>query len=120
MIPLNREDVPVRIADEGVEFRTREVGDMTVGWIRLAKGTNFAPALQGLPDDLCPCPHWGYVVSGRVRMQEKNGESVYEAGQAFYWAPGHAPEALEDCEYIDFSPTQGLEEVVAHITGGQG
>jgi hypothetical protein len=102
VIPLGREDVPVRIEDEGIEFRTREVSDMTVGWVRLAKGANLAPALQSLTDDLCPCPHWGYVVSGRVRMQEKNGESVYEAGQAFYWAPGHAPEALEDCEYIDF------------------
>ena len=119
MIPLNREDVPIRIEDEGVEFRTRDVGDMTLAWVRLAKGTNLAPGLAGLPDDLCPCPHWGYVVSGRLRMQEKDGESVYEAGQGFYWAPGHAPEALEDCEYIDFSPTQQLNEVIAHLTGGQ-
>ena len=81
MIPLTREDVPIRIEDEGVEFRTRDVGDMTLAWVRLAKGTNLAPGLAGLPDDLCPCPHWGYVVSGRLRMQEKDGESVYEAGQ---------------------------------------
>ena len=25
---------------------------------------------------------------------------VYEAGQVFYWGPGHAPEALEDAEYV--------------------
>jgi hypothetical protein len=21
-----------------------------------------------LPDDICPCPHWGYMIKGRVRM----------------------------------------------------
>ncbi|MGQ0575618.1 MAG: hypothetical protein ACT4RN_15660 [Pseudonocardia sp.] len=40
------------------------------------------------------------------------------AGEAFYWAPGHAPEALEDCEYVDFSPTRELTKVVEHIQGG--
>ena len=38
-----------------------------------------------------------------------------KAGQAFYWAPGHAPEALEDVEYVDFSPTEGLNAVLDHI-----
>ena len=39
----------------------------------------------------------------------------YEAGQAFYWAPGHAPEALEDSEYVDFSPTDEFNHVLDHI-----
>jgi len=34
----------------------------------------------------------------------------------FYWAPGHAPEALEDAEYVDFSPTEELQRVIEHIT----
>ncbi|MDT7639696.1 MAG: hypothetical protein QOC83_3984, partial [Pseudonocardiales bacterium] len=34
-----------------------------------------------------------------------------------YWAPGHAPEALEDCEYVDFSPSLELAKVVEHIKG---
>jgi hypothetical protein len=28
--------------------------------------------------------------------------------EGFYWAPGHVPIALEDCEYMDFSPTEEL------------
>jgi hypothetical protein len=27
-----------------------------------------------------------------------DGTEIYQAGQSFYCAPGHAPEALEDCE----------------------
>jgi hypothetical protein len=28
---------------------------------------------------------------------------------------GHAPEMLEDSEYVDFSPTEQLAEVIHHI-----
>ena len=42
---------------------------------------------------------------------------IYEAGDAFYWSPGHSPEALEDCEYVDVSPTEGLERVIRHLQG---
>ena len=75
----------------------------------------LGPALIGQPDDLCQCPHWGYVLKGRVKMRTKEGEEVCEAGHAFYWAPGHAPVALEDSEYVDFSPTREFREVLEHI-----
>jgi hypothetical protein len=32
-----------------------------------------------------------------------------------YWGPGHAPEALEDSEYVDFSPTDEFNHVIDHI-----
>jgi hypothetical protein len=48
-------------------------------------------------------------------MHTAKGAEVYEAGQSFYWAPGHAPEALEDCEYVDFSPTEEFNHVLDHI-----
>jgi hypothetical protein len=50
-------------------------------------------------------------------MKTNNGSSDYEAGRVFYWGPGHAPEALEDSEYVDFSPTEDFERVIAHLTG---
>ena len=39
-----------------------------VGFVRLPAGADLRPATKGLPDDLCPCPHWGYMLEGRVRM----------------------------------------------------
>lgn len=119
MRSLTREDVPVAVEGGGVEFRTTPIGgDQSVAFVRLPAGANLAPALKGLPDDLCQCPHWGYMISGRLRMHTTRGTETYQAGDAFYWAPGHAPEALEDTEYVDFSPTHELQEVVAHITSG--
>jgi hypothetical protein len=116
MKAIPRQDVPIAIEGDGVEVRMREEGELTVCFVRLDAGVNLAPALTGLPDDLCPCPHWGYMLKGRVRMHTKNGPRDFDAGQPFYWAPGHAPEALEDSEYVDFSPTEKFRHVIEHIT----
>jgi len=40
-------------------------------------------------------------------------EEVYEAGDAFYLAPGHAPAAEAGTESIQFSPSDQLQEVEA-------
>jgi hypothetical protein len=51
-------------------------------------------------------------------MKTASGSQDYSAGQAFYWGPGHAPEALEDSEYVDVSPTAEFDKVLEHISGG--
>jgi hypothetical protein len=124
MAATMRNEAPVAIEGEGAELRTKEIGgDMTVAFARLAKGTDMAPALKGLPGDLCPCPHWGYVLKGRLKMRTdaaSEAYEVYDEGQAFYWPPGHTPEALEDCEYVDFSPTDAFNRVIDHIKSQSG
>jgi len=113
---LTPDNVPIVIKDENVELRMAEVGEMTVSFIRLTEGTDLGPALVGLDGDSCPCPHWGYMLEGRLLMRATGNDQTYEAGQAFYWAPGHAPFALTDCAYVDFSPTAEFDAVIAHIT----
>ena len=118
MQTLKPDEVPIAIKNDQVELRMTEVGDMTVSFIRLAKGTDLGPALAGLPGDLCPCPHWGYMLEGTLLMRTATGEQTYRAGDAFYWAPGHSPTAVEDCSYVDFSPTDEFADVIRHITRG--
>jgi hypothetical protein len=117
MKAVRREEVPMAIEGDGLEFRKQEIGgDMSVAFVHVPKGADLRPALAGLPNDLCQCPHWGYVIKGQIKMHTGDGEQVYQAGEAFYWAPGHAPEALEESDYVDFSPTRELDEVIDHIT----
>jgi hypothetical protein len=117
MTGISRQDAPAAVEGPGVELRMREAGGgMTAAFVQLAAGTDLRPALKGLPGDLCQCPHWGHLLSGRLRMHTGNGTETYQAGQSFYWAPGHAPEALEDCEYVDFSPSREFAAVISHIT----
>jgi len=118
MKAITLENLPIAIADGDVQVRLRDEGGLSVGYVRLPAGADLRPATRGLPDDLCPCPHWGYMIKGRVRMHTTDGHQDFVAGEAFYWAPGHAPEALEDTEYVDFSPTEAFQPVIEHITGG--
>jgi hypothetical protein len=117
MMAIQLHDVPVVIEGDGVQLRKQPVGDMTVAFVRARKGVDLRPALKGLPDDLCQCPHWGYMIKGALRMHSAGGSTDYRAGEAFYWAPGHAPEILEDAEYVDFSPTEAFDVVIRHLGG---
>lgn len=117
-IPLD--ELPIAIEDGDLQVRLRDEDGLMVGFVRLPRGADLREATKGLPGDLCPCPHWGYMLKGRVRMHTADGHQDFEAGEAFYWAPGHAPEALEDSEYVDFSPTEQFRPVIDHITAGAG
>ncbi len=112
MQAINRTDLPVAIEGNGVDFRTDRFGDMSVAWVRLPAGTDLRPALAGLPDDLCPCPHWGYVFKGRFVIRYADHEETLNAGDAFYMAPGHVPVFLEDTEMFELSPAEQLRAVL--------
>jgi hypothetical protein len=119
MQTIEATNLPSVIHDDAVDVRLGEVGEMTVSFISLKAGTDLAPALVGLTDDLCPCPHWGYMLEGSLGMHTADGDQEFHAGDAFYWAPGHAPFAITDCRYVDFSPTHEFAPVIRHITGEQ-
>ena len=73
---------------------------------------NLAPLLKGLPDDCCQCPHWGYLFKVKIVVRYADHEETINAGQAFYMAPGHVPEALEDRELVQFSPVTQMHETI--------
>jgi len=47
-------------------------GGMTAAFVRVPKGADFRPVLAGLPDDLCQCPHWGYLLEGRLKSRDRD------------------------------------------------
>jgi hypothetical protein len=55
----------------------------------------------------------GYLFKGKIVVRYADHEETINAGQAFYMAPGHVPEALEDCELIQFSPTDQMNDTIA-------
>ena len=70
---------------------------------------------RGLPDDRCPCPHWGVVISGRLEVRYADRTETYTAGDAYYMPPGHLPHPFTGAEVVEFSPTYGLRETMAVI-----
>jgi hypothetical protein len=100
-----REDVPV-VSQLGSSFyrRDAEWGDMMVAFVAFPAGTDSTGAFKGLPDDRCQCPHWGYLLKGRMRVKYADHDEVVTAGDAYYMAPGHDAVMEEDCEVVEFSP----------------
>ena len=99
-----RDELPILFGDDPAAVRGADWGGLRAMVISLPAGTDLAPLLQGLPNDLCPCPHWGYVVKGRIRVRYAEGEETLQAGDLFYLPPGHTPLVEEDVEFVEFSP----------------
>ena len=91
--------------------RHEDLDGYTVNFVSFAQDIDATPLLKGLPDDSCPCPHWGYVLEGRVTFRFADREEVFEAGDAFYLPPGHVPVVQAGTEYVQFSPSEDLRAV---------
>ncbi len=112
---FNREEMPIALQSDSTEVRAREAGDMAVLFYRCKKGADLGRFMHGLPGDACTCPHWGYVLAGKLRIHTRDGDHDVSRGQAFYVEPGHTPEALEDTEIFEVSPLLAIREVADHV-----
>ena len=90
-------------------------GGYTVAFERYSADADLAPLFAGLPDDRCQCPHWGYVVKGRVTFKFSDREETYEAGDAYFAPPGHTPVLYEGTEIVEFSPSDELGATFAVV-----
>lgn len=101
---------------QGFEGRYEDLaGGYTVGFETYTEDADAAQLFRGLPDDRCQCPHWGYVLSGRVDFRFADRNESYEVGDAYYAPPGHTPIFSAGTEIIEFSPTDGLRETVGVV-----
>jgi hypothetical protein len=100
----SREDVPATIESDEVVIQEAQWGEIHVGFETYNEEFDLAPLLKGLPDDMCQCPHYGYVLKGRMRVRYADHEEVVEAGDAYYMEPGHSPVMEAGTEIVEFSP----------------
>ncbi|HSS89635.1 MAG TPA: AraC family ligand binding domain-containing protein [Streptosporangiaceae bacterium] len=115
MPKVSKESV-TEVRDYGVaEDRTGNLDGYTVNFVSIRQDHDLAPMLSGLPGGRCPCPHWGYVLKGRMIVRYADHEEVCEAGDAFYMPPGHTPAAEAGTEFIQISPSDQLQEVEAAV-----
>ena len=121
---IAKEDIPIKVnaAPGAVARQKQDFGDATgYGSIsgehyRIAAGTDFSPLLQGLDDNLCQVPHWGYLIEGELTVTFKDGtEENPRSGDLLYWSPGHTIRAEKDTEMILFSPQHEHNLVFDHL-----
>jgi hypothetical protein len=105
-------DLPVALDIPEATLRQVEWGGMTIEMGDVRQTIDPAPFFKGLPDDRCQCPHWGYVLKGRLRYVFADHEEVYNTGDAYFAPAGHTPILEAGCEYVEFSPTDQLAKTM--------
>jgi mannose-6-phosphate isomerase-like protein (cupin superfamily) len=108
----SKDELSLLIEAGSASVRGADWGDMRVAVVSVPAGTDFGPLLQGLPHNRCQCPHWGYVLKGKVSFVFPDHEERFEAGDAYYVPPGHVPMHYSGTEIVEFSPTDVLQETV--------
>ncbi|MEA3244600.1 MAG: cupin domain-containing protein [Gemmatimonadota bacterium] len=123
-----REDVDVRMEIPGAVIRQRRnFGDasgfagISGEYFTLSAGVDTTPLFQGLDGNLCQCPHWGYVVQGRLTTTDAKGkQETVAANDLFYWPPGHNVRVDADAEIVMFSPEREHTHVIEHMVAKVG
>ena len=99
-----REELPILFGTDAAGIRGADWGGVRAAIVAIPAGVDTSRLLKGLPGDRCPCPHWGYVLAGRMRVTYADGEEILEAGDLFYLPPGHAVVVEQDVRYVELSP----------------
>ena len=98
--------------------RTSDLDGYTVNFVSILEAHDLAPMLKVLPGGHCSCPHWGYMLKGRLTVTYGDRTEIIEAGDAFYMTPGHTPAAEAGTEFVMFSPADELAATDAAIMAG--
>ncbi len=122
-IVLNTNQIPEKTHVHLKDFPTDQILPMIHGWGGLTvdinnspAGTDFTPLLEGLENDHCQVPHWGYIVKGSIQIVYDDGkQDVFKEGEAFYMRPGHTGRVLEDLLLVSFSPEDGMHHLAKHL-----
>ncbi|WP_319478918.1 hypothetical protein [uncultured Draconibacterium sp.] len=118
-----KDDIEVKMEIPGAIIRQQtDFGDATgLGkisgeYFSLSAGVDTTPLFMGLEGNLCQCPHWGYVISGKLTTTDAEGiEETVNAKELFYWPSGHNVKVNEDAEIVMFSPQHEHSHVINHM-----
>jgi hypothetical protein len=115
MPKLSKESAtPVDHGPPGVEWRA-DLDGYTASLVRVGEDADLTELLKGLPGDVCPSPHWGYVLAGRMWWRHDDRLEEIGPGEAFYVGPGHTSGADGGSEFVIFSPAEVMAEVEEHM-----
>lgn len=120
---ISKDSIEVKMEVPGVVIRQRRdfgdasgLGKISGEYFSLSAGVDTTPLFVGLEGNLCQCPHWGYVLKGKLSTTDAKGiEESVSGGDLFYWPPGHNVKILEDADIVMFSPQNEHTHVIDHM-----
>ena len=120
---IPKDQIPVKIDAPGATARqvggfgrVSDSSGLAAEYFSLGAGTDIAPLLEGLDEDLCQAPHWGYLITGEVVVSYADGSFEHcAAGDLFHWPAGHSVRVEQDAEVVLFSPETQHAHVLDHM-----
>lgn len=110
-------EIPGAVARQHTDFGDASgLGMISGEYFSLSAGVDTTPLFEGLEGNACQCPHWGFVLSGRITTIDIDGKQETVAkDDLFYWPPGHNVRVDSDAELIMFSPQREHTLVIEHM-----
>jgi hypothetical protein len=110
-------EIPGAVIRQQTDFGDASGFDRISGeYFTLSSGVDTTPLFEGLEGNLCQCPHWGFVLRGRITTTDAHGvRETVNANDLFYWPPGHNVKVDADAEIIMFSPQREHSLVINHM-----
>lgn len=99
-------------------FRSEQWGDLEVGYTSVSDPVDVRAVYAGLPGQICMCPHYGYVFSGRVRCvfpDSERPDEVASTGEAYFFQAGHYLVYEEPTEALELNPAAALQSLMDHV-----
>jgi hypothetical protein len=102
----------------GLESQLLDLGEMVCARHLIPANFDSAPLYRGLPNDMCPCEHWCYLVRGRLEYRFADGKAfTVKPGDAFHVPAGHLADAKEDTELIELTVAADYRRKAQHLAG---
>ena len=77
MPKVSRDSAPQRQEAGPVVDLRGELDGYTVSFTSVLEDIDATPFMKGLPDDRCQCPHWGYVLKGKMTARYADHDEVF-------------------------------------------
>ena len=111
-----KEDLPTPFEIPVVKFGMQDgQGNMVIAYSEMPADP-VDSLFEGLLNNCCHSPHWGFIFKGQITIQYNNGEKeVIKAGDVYHIPAGHIATIDEDIAMLEFSPEKEYTEVIEHI-----
>lgn len=120
---LAKENIEVKMEIPGAVIRQSSgfgeaagLGKISGEYFTLDAGVDTTELFMGLEENLCQCPHWGFVLKGQITTTDAEGnQETVNRNDLFYWPAGHNVKVDDDAEIIMFSPQHEHTHVINHM-----
>ena len=96
-------------------FRSVHWGDLEVGFTTIAEPMDCTDVYRHLAGGVCPCPHYGFIVEGRLRSTYPGTDvpdEVAETGDVYFFPPGHILVYDAPTTALEFNPAAALQQLM--------